>query len=76
MAYATVSEDAQLIDMPNGDAVANLKAGASLDILGKIGVDGENYSFVAVVGTEIKGYINDIWNECMGYRPSRNKCAL
>ena len=59
VAYATVSEDAQLIDMPNGDAVANLKAGASLDILGKIGVDGENYSFVAVVGTEIKGYIND-----------------
>ena len=59
VAYATVAEDAQLIDMPNGDAVANLKAGASLDILGKIGVDGENYSFVAVVGTEIKGYIND-----------------
>ena len=59
VAYATVSEDAQLIDMPNGDAVANLKAGASLDILGKIGVDGENYSFVAVLGTDIKGYIND-----------------
>ena len=59
VAYATVAADTQLIDMPNGDAVANLKAGASLDILGKIGVDGENYSFVAVVGTEIKGYIND-----------------
>ena len=59
VAYATVAADTQLIDMPNGDAVANLKAGASLDILGKIGVDGEDYSFVAVVGTEIKGYIND-----------------
>ena len=59
VAYATVAADAQLVDMPNGDAVANLKAGAALDILGKIGVDGENYSFVAVLGTDIKGYIND-----------------
>lgn len=35
VAYATVAADTQLIDMPNGDAVANLKAGASLDILGQ-----------------------------------------
>lgn len=68
VAYATVAADTQLIDMPNGDAVANLKAGASLDILGKIGVDGENYSFVAVVGTEIKGYINDQGTDRSGQR--------
>ena len=43
--------------MPGGDAVADVKAGASMDVLGSITEDGKTYSFVAVPGTEIKGYI-------------------
>ena len=57
VAYASVSADTRLLDMPNGDTVADVKAGASMDILGSITVEGKTYSFVAVPGTEIKGYI-------------------
>ena len=57
VAYASVNADTQLLDMPGGDAVADVKAGASMDVLGSITVDGKTYSFVAVPGTEIKGYI-------------------
>ena len=57
VAYASVNADAKLLDMPGGDAVADMKAGASVDILGSIDVDGKTYSFVAVPGTEIKGYV-------------------
>ena len=58
IAYATVEADAVLTDKPTGTAVANLKAGASLDVLGKIGMDGEEYAFVAVPGTDVKGYVD------------------
>ncbi len=58
VAYASVEADAVLADKPAGSTVANLKAGASLDVLGKIGMDGEEYAFVAVPGTEVKGYVN------------------
>ncbi|MBR5561163.1 MAG: peptidylprolyl isomerase [Clostridia bacterium] len=58
VAYASVSAETDLTDMPAGDAVAKLAAGASLDVLGKIGVDGEEYAFVAVPGTGFKGYVN------------------
>ena len=58
VAYASVTEDAALTDMPGGDAVANLKAGATLDVLGRIGMDDETYAFVAVPGTQAKGYLN------------------
>ena len=57
VAYASVNVDAKLLDMPGGDAVADMKAGASVDILGSIDADGKTYSFVAVPGTEIKGYV-------------------
>ena len=57
VAYASVNVDTKLLDMPGGDAVADMKAGASLDILGSIDADGKTYSFVAVPGTEIKGYV-------------------
>ena len=57
VAYASVNADTQLLDMPGGDAVADMKAGASVDILGSIDADGKTYSFVAVPGTEIKGYV-------------------
>ena len=57
VAYASVNADTQLMDMPGGDAVADVKAGASVDILGSIDAEGKTYSFVAVPGTEIKGYI-------------------
>lgn len=58
IAYATVEADAVLTDKPAGATVANLKAGASLDVLGKIGMDGEEYAFVAVPGTDVKGYVD------------------
>ena len=58
VAYASVTEDTDLTDMPNGDAVARLAAGATLDVLGRIGMDGEEYAFVAVPGTAFKGYLN------------------
>ena len=58
VAYASVSAETDLTDMPAGDVVAKLAAGASLDVLGKIGVDGEEYAFVAVPGTAFKGYVN------------------
>ena len=57
VAYASVNADTKLLDMPGGDAVADMKAGASVDILGSIDADGKTYSFVAVPGTEIKGYV-------------------
>ena len=57
VAYASVNADTELLDMPGGDAVADMKAGASVDILGSIDADGKTYSFVAVPGTEIKGYV-------------------
>ena len=57
VAYASVNADTKLLDMPGGDAVADMKADASVDILGSIDADGKTYSFVAVPGTEIKGYV-------------------
>ena len=64
VAYASVNADTKLLDMPGGDAVADMKAGASVDILGSIDADGKTYSFVAVLGTEIKGYVGaDMLNE-------------
>ena len=57
VAYASVNADTKLLDMPGGDAVADMKAGASVDILGSIDADGKTYSFIAVPGTEIKGYV-------------------
>ena len=59
VAYATVSEETSLDDLPAGDAVATLSAGAALDVLGHIGMDGESYAFVGVIGTEYKGYIEE-----------------
>ena len=58
IAYLTATEDTSLLDMPAGDPVAEIKAGASLDVLGRIGVDGEEYVFAAVPGTGFKGYVN------------------
>ncbi|MBP3428142.1 MAG: peptidylprolyl isomerase [Clostridia bacterium] len=58
IAYGAVTGEAQLLDMPGGDAVATLAQGASLDVLAKIGVDGEEYAFVSVPNTAFKGYVN------------------
>ena len=57
IAYACVPAETALTDMPAGDAVATLGAGASLSILGRIGMDGEEYVFAAVPGTEYKGFV-------------------
>ena len=35
VAYASVNADTQLLDMPGGDAVADVKAGASMDVSGQ-----------------------------------------
>jgi len=58
IAYATVGEETALTDIPFGDTVATLKAGASLNVLGSIGIDGETFAFVSVPNTEYKGYVN------------------
>ena len=58
IAYAVTAAETKLTDMPEGDAVATLAAGASLDVLGRIGMDGETYAFVAVPGTALRGYVN------------------
>ena len=57
VAYASVAAETDLLDMPAGAAVAKLAAGASLDVLGKIAVDGVEYAFAAVPGTAFKGYV-------------------
>ena len=57
IAYASVAQETDLTDMPSGDAVAKLAAGATLDVLGRIDVDGVSYAFVAVPGTTVKGYV-------------------
>jgi len=59
VAYATVQTETDLTDMPSGQAMAKLAAGASLDVLGHIGIDGESYAFVSVPGTSVKGYVNE-----------------
>ena len=56
--FAAVNADTDLTDMPAGDAVAKLSAGATADVLGRIGVDGEEYAFVSIPGTAFKGYVN------------------
>ncbi len=56
-AYASVVSEAELTGMPEGQAVAMLEAGASLDVLGRIEVSGVEYAFVSVIGTAFKGYI-------------------
>ncbi len=44
VAYASVNVDTKLLDMPGGDAVADMKAGVSVDILGSIDADGQDRS--------------------------------
>jgi len=56
--FASVTAETDLTDMPAGDAVAKLAAGATADVLGRIGVDGEEYAFVSIPGTAFKGYVN------------------
>ncbi len=57
VAYANVAAETDLTDMPEGDAVAKLAAGATLDVLGRITVEDTEYAFVAVPGTTVKGYV-------------------
>lgn len=57
VAYASAAAEADLLDMPAGTAVAKLAAGASMDVLGRITVDGAEYAFVAIPGTTFKGYV-------------------
>ena len=59
IAYATVEAETDLTDMPGGSVMAKLSAGASLDVLGHIGIDGETYAFVTVPGTALTGYVNE-----------------
>ena len=57
IAYATNNAEIALTDMPGGDAVATMAAGASMNVLGTIEVDGAAYNFVSVPGTAFKGYV-------------------
>jgi len=58
IAYAMVEAETALTDVPAGDAVAVMGAGASAYILGRVGMDGEEYAVVSVPGTEFKGFVN------------------
>ncbi|MBR4039808.1 MAG: peptidylprolyl isomerase [Clostridia bacterium] len=57
VAFASVAQT-DLLDMPAGTAVAKLSEGVSVDVLGRITVDGTEYAFVAVPGTAYKGYVD------------------
>lgn len=57
VAYGTIAEAAEILDKPEGIAVAQAAAGTTFDILGRIESGNEVYAFVAVPGTEIKGYV-------------------
>lgn len=55
--FALTKDAATLFDKPAGDAVANLESGVSVEILGTIEVEGTEFAFVSVLGTELKGYL-------------------
>ena len=56
-AYAMIEGETQLLAKPKGSPIASLSAGTSLDILGSVTAEDSTWSFVAVPGTEFKGYI-------------------
>ena len=58
VAYLSMNAETDLTDMPAGAAVAKIAAGAVAEVLGRIAVDGGNYAFVSIPGTEFKGFIN------------------
>ena len=57
--YATPAEAAALTDVPGGDALATLEAGAGLSVEGRVSVDGTLYAYVQAVGTDFAGYVED-----------------
>ena len=58
IAFLTMTAETDLTDMPHGDAIAKLAAGAAVEVLGRIAMDGENYAVVSVPGTQFKGFVN------------------
>jgi len=58
IAYLTMNADADLLDMPGGAAVAKLSAGAAVEVLGRIDVNGASYALVSVPGTAFKGFVD------------------
>ncbi len=57
VAYGQTAAETQLTDAPAGKEVAALAAGASVEVLGKVTVEGTEYTFVSVPGTEMRGYV-------------------
>ena len=56
-AFALLSGDVNVLDKPEGEAVASVEKDAAVEILGRITVNEKDYAFVNVLGTEFTGYV-------------------
>ena len=56
-AFALLSGDVNVLDKPEGEAVASVEKDAAVEILGRITVNEKDYAFVNVLGTDFTGYV-------------------
>ena len=56
-AFALLSGDVNVLDKPEGEAVASVEKDAAVEILGRITVNEKEYAFVNVLGTDFTGYV-------------------
>lgn len=56
-AFALLSGDVNVLDKPEGEAVASVEKDAAVEILGRITVNEKDYAFVNILGTEFTGYV-------------------
>lgn len=56
-AFALLSGNVNVLDKPEGEAVASVEKDAAVEILGRITVNEKDYAFVNVLGTEFTGYV-------------------
>ena len=56
-AFALLSDDVNVLDKPEGEAVASVEKDAAVEILGRITVNEKDYAFVNVLGTDFTGYV-------------------
>ncbi len=55
--YNRVSEEMQLLDKPEGIAIATLAPGVRVSVEGYITVSGKEYAYVTVLGSNLLGYV-------------------
>ena len=56
-AFALLSGDVNVLDKPEGEAVASVEKDAAVEILGRITVNEKDYAFVNVLETDFTGYV-------------------